>query len=425
MIIGFSKYGRGKGDRPLNYLTEGMATAVGYLTGTTRKGLERNPPPVVIRGNPELTRQVINRVPFTRKYTSGVISFSEQKISPEMETEIMNRFETVAFAGLSKDRYQILWVRHSHTGRHEMHFASPAIDLATGKNLNINPPRETTRQLFDTFRRLTNDEFQLTDPDDPARARTIRTPSYLLKGSPTRDDVHSTIGSYLDAKAGAGVIRNREDVLHSLREAGYVISRVGDKYVTVTDTAGKHCRLKGTFFERDFSPVTQPASEPRLSPEERAGLEGKLNRLVADRAAFNRQRYGKMIEPERIDLTSSPQLEPSYDRIGTPFDGRLGTFGQCLPGAREEFAGAIARLNRSTGLWRSACERTVRTSDLARESNQRLIAATQGFREALPKAIAVLEAREINQRILHKYGVCLDARGKADREMNFEMEMAE
>lgn len=152
MIIGFSKHGRGSGDKAVDYLTDGMPSAIDYFTSESRHGVKRDPPPVLLRGNPELTKTLIAEVPFERKYVSGVLSFSEKEISPEQEAAIIDRFEAVAFAGLEKDRWNTLWVRHSHTGRHEMHFLTPAIDLATAKNLNINPPRQSTRETFDTLR---------------------------------------------------------------------------------------------------------------------------------------------------------------------------------------------------------------------------------------------------------------------------------
>src|SRR5437879_5431265 len=114
MLVGFSKYGRGGGDGPIGYLTEGIAPTVGYLTAKSRHGVQRNPSPVILRGNPEIIRQVINRVPFKRQYVSGVLSFSEEKISPGIEKQVMDQFEAVAFAGQSKNRC-VLWVRHSHT----------------------------------------------------------------------------------------------------------------------------------------------------------------------------------------------------------------------------------------------------------------------------------------------------------------------
>ncbi|MDI2821580.1 nuclease, partial [Klebsiella pneumoniae] len=103
MIVGFSRHGTGGGGGP-----------VGYVTDKTRPGRE-NSPPEVLRGSPEATRNLIDSLDFRHKYTSGVLSFApEEKVTPEMEQEFMDRFEQVAFAGLEADQYNILWVRHTH-----------------------------------------------------------------------------------------------------------------------------------------------------------------------------------------------------------------------------------------------------------------------------------------------------------------------
>ncbi|MBG3110241.1 relaxase/mobilization nuclease domain-containing protein, partial [Proteus mirabilis] len=110
MIVGFSGHGTGGGAGPTEYMTD-----------EKRKGREKEPPEVV-RGDPHQTRDLIDSLDFKHKYTSGVLSFApDEKITPEMEEAIIDRFEKVAFAGLEPDQYNILWVRHTHAGHHELH----------------------------------------------------------------------------------------------------------------------------------------------------------------------------------------------------------------------------------------------------------------------------------------------------------------
>ncbi len=128
MIVGFSRYGTGGGYAPVRYLTSPT---------NPDKTLRRRPdgtpaPPQVLRGNPEFVQHLIDTMPFTYKYTSGVLSFAPgEVITAEMEAAIMDEFEQAAFAGLEADRYSILWVRHSHAGHHELHFLVPRIELST------------------------------------------------------------------------------------------------------------------------------------------------------------------------------------------------------------------------------------------------------------------------------------------------------
>ena len=118
MIVGFSKHGKGLAQGAINYLLSERSAghaAFSYLLGEkNRSGVQRNPLPVVVRGNPTVTQRLTDSVPFQWRYTSGVLSFSAgERITPEMEKKIMDEFESNAFAGLSADRYNILWIRHA------------------------------------------------------------------------------------------------------------------------------------------------------------------------------------------------------------------------------------------------------------------------------------------------------------------------
>jgi Relaxase/Mobilisation nuclease domain len=162
MLIKFFHRGDATSDSALAYLLS--EAPLKYLTGARdRQGVVRNPAPVVVKGTPELTRKLINQCPNKNKYTSGVIS-CERMISKVDEKEIIRRFERAAFAGLRDHQFQCLWIRHSHLGRTELHFLVPKNELTTLKALNINPPRQRKEGLYDSFRKLTNHEFNLKDP---------------------------------------------------------------------------------------------------------------------------------------------------------------------------------------------------------------------------------------------------------------------
>ena len=162
-----------------------------YLSGRNdRKGAVREPRPAVVRGNPELTRQLINQLTGKKyRYVSGVLSFKEF-ISAEQEQRIIDRFEASAFPGLRRDQFACLWIRHSHNApeghkRSELHFLVPRIELATGRALNIRPPGKRTDELYDTFRLLINHEFKLKDPH-PAFNRLSSDQIKLLSEKLTR-----------------------------------------------------------------------------------------------------------------------------------------------------------------------------------------------------------------------------------------------
>jgi hypothetical protein len=164
MLVKFFHHGTGKSDSAMAYLLS--KAPLQYLAGARdAKGAIRDPAPAVVRGNPALTRRLINQL-FNKKhrYVSGVLSFREL-ISPQAEQRIIDRFEATAFPGLHRGQFDCLWIRHAHNHRTELHFLVPRCELSSGRALNIRPPHERTEELYDTFRKLINHDFHLKDPD--------------------------------------------------------------------------------------------------------------------------------------------------------------------------------------------------------------------------------------------------------------------
>ncbi|MGB5632021.1 MAG: nuclease, partial [Waterburya sp.] len=107
MLIKFFARGTGGGRGPVEYITRRDDPSTGSL---------RSPAPEVLRGNPVITRRLIDGLEFKHKYRSGVLSFAPRDAPTEKEIEaVIDSFEKYAFAGLSKDAYNILWVKHTHT----------------------------------------------------------------------------------------------------------------------------------------------------------------------------------------------------------------------------------------------------------------------------------------------------------------------
>ena len=70
MIVGFSKYGKGRARSAVDYLTNEL----------NPDGTERVIPPEVLRGDPELVGRLIDSLDFEWKYTSGVLSFAPGEV---------------------------------------------------------------------------------------------------------------------------------------------------------------------------------------------------------------------------------------------------------------------------------------------------------------------------------------------------------
>jgi hypothetical protein len=306
MIVGFSRHGQGSARPAINYFTSKQ----------NPDGTERHPAPEVLRGDPELIGQLIEALPFKHTYTSGVLSFAPgEVITPEMEERIMDEFERIAFAGLDRDQYAILWVRHAHAGHEELNFLVARTELSTGKSLNIAPPGKASRELFDTFRSWVNSTWGLADPDDPERSQDVSLPHHLAKlraastrkGEAYKEDIREVITAYVRREVDAGRVKDRDGVVAFLKGQGFEIPRTGKEYITVIDAeSGERIRLKGGLYNREKFDPGQEAGTIRYGvpdPERAAELREKLDRLAASRARYNRQRYRSQTQGPSQDLT--------------------------------------------------------------------------------------------------------------------------
>ncbi|MEL4897948.1 relaxase/mobilization nuclease domain-containing protein [Crocosphaera sp. Alani8] len=237
MLLKFFDRGTGKGAGPVEYI----------LKETDAKGIIREPSPELLKGNPQQTINVIDSLDFKHKYTSGVISFAASDAPTNEQLEaVINSFEDTAFAGLEPDQYDILWVKHTHTGsdRVELHFVTPRVELTSGKSLNIAPPG--SNKYFEPWRDYWNTFQGWASPNDPQRARTYY-PGYQalidaqnhrleLNGQKPlkRDDARKMITNYLTGYIENGQIQNRNEILTTLENSGFTITRQGDNYITVS-----------------------------------------------------------------------------------------------------------------------------------------------------------------------------------------------
>lgn len=370
-------HGQGAGEGPTNYLVrEDYPGRDAHL-------------PDVLRGDPEVTRSLIDSLDSKWRFTAGALSWHpDDTVTPEQEQRVMDDFEALAFAGLEADQRNILWVRHVHAGHHELHFVIPRVELASGKAFNPCPPGWPKH--FDLFRDLHNHREGWARPDDPARTRMFTLAhadlhrARLLRWgkTPKPDDraaAKEAIHEYVQAKVEQGQASNRAEVLMALQEAGLEINRAGNDYITVKDPdSGEKLRLKGGMYAEhwDFGHVlgtsgglTPPAEPPsphraklgcilgRTSEgQSRTGaardgepdpatvqrLKRELAAVIAKRAEYNRSRYprpawelGKVhqlpqpdVAPRLwLDMLARPAPEPEHS------DGRgLGWLGPADPG---------------------------------------------------------------------------------------------
>ena len=339
MLVKFFAGGTGAGKSPVQYLIKEVDS----------KGVKREPLPEVIKGNPNQTIQLIDSLDFKYKFHSGVISFApEDNPTEQQQQELIDSFESTAFAGLDKDQYDILWVRHSHTsnGRIELHFVTPRVELTTGKSMSIAPPG--WQDYYCHWRDKWNYQHQWSDPTDPARAR-IYQPGYQalrdaqdkrleLAGLPTttkREDYRKLITNYITQQIQLGNIQNRNDIIDHLLNADIEVTRQGEEYITVTNQEiGKKIRLKGGIYNASWRLGQELTRETRTREEEnRANIrtrtreaQTQLTSKIAKRAELYSQRYrtNPREEPTLTQTMSSPARDDRYEHLDSFLHRKLG-----------------------------------------------------------------------------------------------------
>lgn len=231
MLIKFFKNGQGSGAGPVGYLIAREVVAYSENRDVLRDDMgrtvmvSRDPLPEVLRGNPALVEAEIDACRHQWTYRSGVLSFTREDAPTErQQAEVMDAFERLAFAGLERDQWDILWVRHTHEERVELHFVTPRMELSSGRSLNIAPPGY--QKTFDALRDVENKRHGWADPEDPVRARDVVSLVELARRGQAREVIHD----WLLDRITDGSVQDRQSMINALTEAGFQIPRAGKDY---------------------------------------------------------------------------------------------------------------------------------------------------------------------------------------------------
>lgn len=324
MIISFFSTGTGGGAAPVDYLTAREVLAYDENRNLIRddngqpQTKIRDPLPKVLHGNPDQTRDLIDASPNMWSYTAGVISFAaSDDPSPDAEQEAIELFEALAFAGLDRDQYDCLWVRHSHEGNVELHFCTPRLELSTGKALNIAPPGH--ENAFSSLRDLMNKTHGWADPLEPERAREV----LATIEAPTRAQGREALHDWIFDQISVGIITDRASMIDALADAGFEIPRTSKNYITAKDPdTGERWRLKGEIFHDDWQ-----AEPPRREIERGPGgdserprrldgisageLQERFQQHCDQRAAYNRNRYQVLSQRQQERVGEAERDDPT------------------------------------------------------------------------------------------------------------------
>jgi hypothetical protein len=336
MYIKFLKHGKGDPAKASSYLIDEV------------DHLNRPRPDIqVLRGDPQTFTAIAQSITNEWIYTSGVIAWSKSDNPTDADiNEVLDTFENHAFAGLQPNQYHFTAVLHEEDdGSKHVHFLVPRIELETGKALNIAPPGH--EKYYDPLRDYFNYSKGWSRPDDSTLQRDTQTPNHVhfqdkfavragLKDKPV-NDIREMVGSYIEQRIEHGFIRNRKDVLEAVSELG-TVTRTNDKFISLKiDGAEKAIRLKGAFYESEFSIEsyfenrTREANDARASSEYRIisaehrelaqQLRTEFTELGGKRSTYNRERYQAVIGSQ-TEPSFNPNREQEFSQIFTATNGR-------------------------------------------------------------------------------------------------------
>ncbi|WP_324752724.1 relaxase/mobilization nuclease domain-containing protein [Roseovarius sp. Pro17] len=328
MLIKFFRNGKGAGAGPVGYLVADKVLAYDDNRDLIRDAdgqpmtVTREPLPEVLRGNPDRTEALIDANRHQWTYRAGVISFAATDApTEEQQTEVMDGFERLAFAGLDPTQYEVLWVRHTHEDRVELHFCTPRLELTSGRSLNIAPPGY--EKAFDSLRDVINQRHGWADPMELERTQEVRDTIETPTRAQGRDELHA----WLQDQISIGLITDRASMLDALVDAGFDIPRAGIAYLTTQDPeTGERWRLKGEIFHEDWQadPAEReaergaghdPAGIRRLDGIPAGELQDRFEQHCDQRAAYNRERYPHLSATEQ-ELADDLALADHWDVLG-------------------------------------------------------------------------------------------------------------
>lgn len=259
----------------------------------------------LLRGDKEITLSLINAIEFKHKVTFGSLNFTEKDLPSKIKTDIMDRFEKMLLAGLERDKnYNILWVEHTDKENLELNFVIPRIELQSLKALTPYYHKADLSRV-DTFKEIINLEYDLSDPNDPARESTVLG-SRKKKG--LFQDVQE-LENIVKEQVLSRYLNSRDEVIAYLRENGVEVPKISKEYISVKlPEAKKTTRLKGVIFNERFTNFESLTAEfgrveARVSDYQRERIANRFPRL--------RELYAKL---ERLCVAKARENNGRFER---------------------------------------------------------------------------------------------------------------
>lgn len=245
----------------------------------------------ILAGNAEISRQLADSLDFKNRYTVGCLSFEESELDERTKYEIMAEFEKTVFAGLDKERYNILWVEHTDKGRVELNFFIPNVELESGNRFQPYYDR-TDRGLIDSWKAVINHEYGLSDPNDPAKCQILSVADLPSDKKAFKNELNSM----LEQLVADGAVNNRQEMVQAMQDLGLVVARTTKTAISIQDpNGGQNIRFKGAIYDELFDSARDGTTETkdyRARAEERYRANAQeLSSRLAERTRYHQSRF--------------------------------------------------------------------------------------------------------------------------------------
>ncbi|EAJ1120115.1 relaxase/mobilization nuclease domain-containing protein [Campylobacter lari] len=292
MICKFFKTKKGGGVSSINYL----------LNERVQQGTAR-----ILKGDENITREVIKMMNQKHKTCVGCLSFEEQNIDENAKKEIMESFEETLLTPAMRGRYNILWVEHTDKGRLELNFVIPKIDLETQKSFNPYFHKADSKRI-EIWSDFVNFSYGFSNPKDPAKENT-------LQGSKKAYELikdYETLDKMLHEQVSNRVITSRDELIEALKKSNIEVTRKGKDYLSIKLPDSKKAkRFKGGIYNEQFTSI-EKLGGIREQQEERARefkqrdtrkelerIKPKLDELIRRKDDFYREFIQKSDETRK------------------------------------------------------------------------------------------------------------------------------
>jgi len=267
----------------------------------------------ILKGDRDLTENIIKSISNKQKVTVGVLSFEERNLSNVQKEELMQEFEKTLFPGMSENQYNILWVEHTDKDRLELNFVIPKIELSTQKALNPYFHKYDFARI-EMFEDIYNIKYNLTSKKDPSKAQTIlgsKKELHLFKD-------YQELDKQLHELVQSGDIKNREQMIELISNVGIKVTRAGKDYLSIKLPESKRAKkFKGSIYNEQFRSIEELETiseetdrrikefQSRDTSRELGQTVKRLNEYNEQKAEYNRKKY-----QQKDDRYTKAEQEP-------------------------------------------------------------------------------------------------------------------